>query len=146
MAQGTLSQEQLNSNNTNTALQGQTSAMATTGSIAGKCGQTRFPARRIDRGTGTKILGGVLGAAGGLLSAFEDGGIVNQPTAATLGEDGPEAVIPLSGAGGSQDSRPIGGTDAAPVDPFDSPKENTMNFKQGLQMAGQGMRRSRCRE
>lgn len=44
------------------------------------------------------ILGGIGGAVSGL-SPFAKGGIVTRPTAALIGEAGPEAVIPLSKAG-----------------------------------------------
>jgi len=58
----------------------------------------------------SKIPGGVAALAGsaaaytaaGAVSAMAEGGIVNRPTMALIGESGPEAVIPLSrmGAGG----------------------------------------------
>jgi hypothetical protein len=35
------------------------------------------------------------------VQAFADGGLVTKPTLALIGEDGPEAVVPLSGRGGS---------------------------------------------
>jgi len=45
------------------------------------------------------FLGGIGSATGGLVP-FQHGGIVTRPTAALLGERGPEAVIPLDKAGG----------------------------------------------
>lgn len=91
-------------------------------------------------GLGDKIFGGILGA----VSKFEDGGIADQPTLATIGEAGPEMVVPLSGAGGSPDSRPIGGTDAPPRDPNNSDqvfhpqprRETPMNFGNMMQRVG----------
>jgi hypothetical protein len=47
-------------------------------------------------GIGSQILGAAGGVAGGLAMAFEDGGVVDQPTNAVLGENGPEAVVPLT--------------------------------------------------
>lgn len=40
----------------------------------------------------------VAGAVGGALSFLDAGGVVDQPTLATVGEQGPEAVVPLGGA------------------------------------------------
>lgn len=126
---GLLNEQQVTSGNTNTGQGQHLQAFGTTGQLAGTGAQIVSGAQN-QPGMGERILGAGLGAAGGILSAaasFEDGGVVTRPTSAVLGESGPEMVVPLSGAGGSQDSRPIGGTDAPGRDPFDSPKESSMN-------------------
>ena len=50
------------------------------------------------------IVGGVVGSVGGffksVIPGLASGGIVTKPTLAVIGEAGPEAVIPLSQAGG----------------------------------------------
>ena len=46
-------------------------------------------------------IGGALGKIGGLIP-HADGGIVTRPTAALIGEAGPEAVVPLSGPAASR--------------------------------------------
>ena len=53
------------------------------------------------KGIGSSVGGAVSGAVGavGSLVGLADGGIVNRPTLAMIGEAGPEAVIPLSKAG-----------------------------------------------
>jgi hypothetical protein len=43
------------------------------------------------------LVGGIGSVLGTVVSWFEEGGIVNQPTPAIIGEAGPEAVIPLKG-------------------------------------------------
>lgn len=51
---------------------------------------------------GGGIIGGAANLIGGAIHAFADGGIVNGPTLALVGEAGPEAIIPLSAfAGGN---------------------------------------------
>lgn len=58
---------------------------------------------------GFGILGNLFGGGGGgqkLGPAFADGGVVNKPTVALIGEDGPEAVVPL----GSGNTIPIVGS------------------------------------
>lgn len=42
-----------------------------------------------------KVIGGIGGAVGAL-GALDDGAVIDQPTVATLGEQGPEAVVPLN--------------------------------------------------
>lgn len=60
-----------------------------------------------------KLPAGVVGGAGNLISgavkAFADGGIVNGPTLAMVGEAGPEAIIPLSAFNGGSSLAGIGG-------------------------------------
>jgi hypothetical protein len=50
---------------------------------------------------GVSLFSGFSGGAEPV-TAFQHGGIVTQPTRALIGEAGPEAVIPLSGGGGSR--------------------------------------------
>jgi hypothetical protein len=60
-----------------------------------------------------KIVGGVTGAVGALgggegmkAIGLADGGVVTKPTYALIGEDGPEAVVPLGGYRARAKTRP----------------------------------------
>lgn len=128
---------QLNSQNANTALGLKNQTIGTVGGVENNAAQTVTGAQQ-QPGIGSKLLGAGLGAAAAF---FEDGGIATEPTNAILGENGPEAVIPLHGAGGSPDSRPIGGTDAQPNDPFEQEARKPVdigNFKQRMSNAAGG--------
>lgn len=93
----------------------QLGAFGTTTGATGQAANTETTAQN-KPGVGSQILGGVLGGASAAASFFDEGGIATEPTNAVLGESGPEAVYRLPQ--GPQDSRPIGGTDAPPQDPF----------------------------
>jgi len=126
--------QQTESGNANTALGLKNQTIGTAGGVENGAAGVVTGAQT-QPGIGSKILGAGLGA----LAAFEDGGIATEPTLANLGESGPEAVIPLSGAGGSPDSRPIGGTDAQPNDPFEQEARKPVdigNFRSKMQQIG----------
>lgn len=55
------------------------------------------------------IVNGASNVIGGTIRAFADGGIVNGPTLAMVGEAGPEAIIPLSSFSGGSTLGGVGG-------------------------------------
>jgi hypothetical protein len=133
-AAGLAGQQQVESQNANTALGLKNQTIGTVGGVENQASGVVTGAQAQPTTT-DKIIGAGLGA----LSAFEDGGIATEPTLANLGESGPEAVIPLAGAGGSPDSRPIGGTDAQPNDPFEQEARKPVdigNFRRNMQTVG----------
>lgn len=113
-AAGLTNQQQIDSSNANTALSDKNSTIGTVGQVENGASGVVTGAQAQPTTT-DKIIGAGLGA----LSAFEDGGIVDEPTLANLGEDGPEAVVPLSPT-----SQPGG----SPVD--------IGSFRKNMQMVG----------
>lgn len=54
-------------------------------------------------------VGGAVSAVASVIPHFANGGVVNEPTLALIGEAGPEAVVPLSGSSGGNFSQSSGG-------------------------------------
>lgn len=74
------------------AAQGQVGA----GQAIGNVGQAQGQAGTAQAGALGGTIGGIAGGVGQALKPFDEGGIVEEPTAGIVGEAGPEAVIPLT--------------------------------------------------
>lgn len=71
-------------------------AYGTQGNLANQATGTQIQAasaKDAQPGTFSKILGAATGVASGLLSKFEDGGVITEPTLGIVGENGPEQVV-----------------------------------------------------